>query len=101
MSEDTTTLELTVYCSDAKVTQAELDTTDLCHSTAIRRSYEASDNVDDVESGLTTLKFDSQNGSTGLPVEPTGMSTEAIDEQMHQMNAAVSVAAAQPDVELP
>ena len=29
------------------------------------------------------------------------MSTEAIDEQMHQMNAAVSVAAAQPDVELP
>ena len=101
MSEDTTKLELTVYCSDAKVTQAELDTTDLCHSTAIRRSYEASENVDDVESGLTTLKFDSQNGSTGLPVEPTGMSTEAIDEQMHQMNAAVSVAAAQPDVELP
>ena len=29
------------------------------------------------------------------------MSTEAIDEQMYQMNAAVSVAAAQPDVELP
>ena len=55
MSEDTTKLELTVYCSDAKVTQAELDTTDLCHSTAIRRSYEASDNVDDVEKGLTTL----------------------------------------------